>query len=338
MSSGSGGNTDRYNDLQDQKQDHLIKKAQSERDYLTQIRARMQIYDQLFGPMEKDVINEGSGIINPARINNKTKALRALADREASIQRRLDELEKEKSDGKKALAWKKDMGGKANVRVPEKDYIVDDPKEEIKRLKSEINGIDARRKKILSGLSTEVSIQRKNSRKEQIEQAKERASGLLEAAVNQTDAADRVRRKRFGLSAEPSGRIGEEMEREKTLLMAAAEAGARNRAKTDIEQLFKAKLGAVAGGDLTDRAASEQMRQLSNSYMGAAAARYDRAAAVTGQMMDQANQYAQNQGYAAGQFASYLTDTVTAKDGNGNSIWWNSSGSDTAQNNQKAIE
>lgn len=127
-------------------------------------------------------------------------------------------------------------------------------------------------------LQEEFETQRRNSKLEKTEQDRERASGTVAAAFKTTAEAQRVRDERYGIQAGNDPVASEENSRELALMKAAAEAGARNKAKEDVDALADAKLGAIAGADLTDRAAGQQLNNLQTSFLSTAAGYKDQAA------------------------------------------------------------
>lgn len=176
-------------------------------------------------------------------------------------------------------------------------------KKQREKINAEINEIlNAQRKlkDLMEDRTSAIQTQQRNSKLEQTEQARERTSGVIESAFRQTGATRQIRDEGYGIDPAADSRASAEQAKETALLRAAAEAGARNKAKTDVDTLAQAKLGAIAGADLTDRAAATQLQNLNQSFLSQSAAYADQAAAF-GQQKNQATLAAiQGMGQAAG--------------------------------------
>jgi len=144
---------------------------------------------------------------------------------------------------------------------------------------NEILNAERKLKDLMSERTAAIETQQRNSKLEQTEQSRARVSGVLDTAFAQTGKTQEIRDERYGVDAQADERASDERAKEMALLRAAAAAGARNKAKEDIDVLAKAKLGAIAGADLTDRAAATQLNNLSNSFLSQSAGYADQAAA-----------------------------------------------------------
>lgn len=329
--------------------------VQSEREQLQEIERRMNMYENLYGDIERDLIQESYGILNMDLIEPYTEKIDALGDLAVDADKKLAKLRKDRDKIKKkkgfagiggfvgkTLSAVNDLGGGYLEKVADfytedaflgQDLWTNDPNwkpgdprivehedgrnEEMmpqggrwahssakrKKINDEINEIlNAQRlqKGLLEERTEAIKTQQANYMGEKVEQGRERASATVASAFGQVDQTRAIRDERLGIDPTENARAFAEREKEFALLEAAAEAGARNRSKSDIEDLMRIKQGAIVGGDLTDRAAADQFGRLGDSFMSRSANSADRAEAYRQQVNQATQQIAAGVGDMAG--------------------------------------
>lgn len=239
MSLGGGGSGGT------QQRNEIIK---SEREQLQEIERRMNVYDALFSDVEKGLINESYKILNTDRLKPFDDEIAKQSDLAQDADKKLADLT-------------------ASVVKSTKN------REEINAILNSKRNLKAAEE----ARTAEIRTQQGNSKLEQTEQDKARANATVDNAFAMTEQTRDLRDERFGVDPTANGRSAEEQRKELALIKAAAEAGARNKAKTDIDALAKAKMGALVGGDLVDRAAGDRLNALGNTYLSQSAAYADQA-------------------------------------------------------------
>lgn len=300
--------------------------VKSEREQLVEIERRMNVYDNLFGDVERDLIAESTGILNQKLIDPLNAEIDRLgtlaADADVSVQKLRNKRDKiEVSDsggifgsgagrvvaavatgGSSELYRAANMpgfeaptsgtqtkgGSSPNIKDLGDGYVEEQMptkgnwalgqkrRQALNDQISEILNAKRKQKDVLAKRSEAITTQQNNSKSEQTEQGRARASGAVDTAFNAAERTVDVRNEGLGI-ADQAGRSAEETNKELALMKAAAEAGARNKARSDITALAKAKEGAIVGGDLIDRAAETQLRGLSDLYTGRSVRSYQQA-------------------------------------------------------------
>jgi hypothetical protein len=291
--------------------------VQSEKEQLQEIERRMNLYDSLFGDIEKQTIQDGLGVLNPDRLTTHTTKLDDLTTREQEIE---SQMEADKATLMQYANFKEDdfnlpgLAGAANTAIGgiSTDTVIGSvvgnialpgigsilggavgglfgSKKKAKKIRAAVNAAKTRyeananeliqlqqdRADTTQALQDELQTQQKNSKGEQTEQDRARATGVVDNAYALTQKTKDIRDAGYGIDPTANVRSAEELAKENALIKAAAEAGARNKAKTDVEALAKAKLGAITGAGLTDTAAANQLDALGKSYLSQSAAYSD---------------------------------------------------------------
>lgn len=277
---------------------------QSERERLQETERRMMVYDQLFGKVEKETIADSLGLLNADRLAPHQEEIDRLNAREMEIKGQMEAdkatlmrlanakesdfaeggslsgvsatIQKDKKAAKDYFSnWKTWTEGRSVFRSRHHKKKKDRQKKQavnaaVKRYianAAELNALPESRASALQAMQAEIENQQKASLAESTEQAQARVTGNVGRAVATQEKLSDLRDAGYGVNSEADQRAADERARQLALMQAAAEAGARNKAKSDVNELAKAKLGALAGSELIDRAAGDQLRNLSENYM-----------------------------------------------------------------------
>ncbi len=337
--SGGGGGEKAAEAAREKSEELRGELVASERANLDKIAHRMDVYENLFGEMERELVYEGLGILNPERIEgmeqnirNTENSIKSLEGRIGSLSGQLSSMPTRAGSSNKyrnkgaaigsiaggPIGWavggaiggvfgnKKDKKSRARAQAS-LDAARAQLSAQLAGARSALKKQQALLPKLREKLRVEVITQRDNSKLERTEHLMERSSAAIEGSFDLTELMGDQMEEGYGVDDSLNERAQVEEERELRLLEAAAEAGARNQSKGTIDDLFSAKLGAITGSELRDREVAGTLDHISNTFKSNAVAGYQRAGAIADSMVRSDIGAAGVMGSAVGQIGGAIT-------------------------------